>query len=138
MKPAFAFTLCASISLCVGLPSLVGAASMKRIDMSHYDGVYSVEITTKDGPCDKVYQGSVTVTNGRISAISDPQASASGLIEDDGIVSLSFRGNGQIAHVGGRVSGRYRRGAWSSPTAECGGVWRAERQRSVAARSDQP
>jgi hypothetical protein len=138
MKPAFAFTLCTSICLCLGLSSLANATSMKRIDMNRYDGVYSVKITTEDGPCDKVYQGSMTVANGHVTEISDPQASASGLIEDDGTVSLSFRENGQIAHVGGRISGRHGSGAWSSPTAECGGVWRSDRQRSVAATSDQP
>jgi hypothetical protein len=127
-----AFTLCVSILICASLLSSAGATS-QRIDMTHYDGVYSVEITTEDGPCGKLYQGSVTIANGRISAISDPQASASGLIEDDGTVSLSFRENGQVAHVGGHVAGRYGRGAWSSPTAECGGTWRAERQGSMAA-----
>ncbi len=136
MQPALAFTLCASISFCLGVSSSLNATNLKQIDMTHYDGVYSVEITTEDGRCDKAYRGSITVINGRITAISDPQASASGLIEDDGTVSLSFRENGQIVHVGGRVSGRYGRGPWSSPTAECGGVWRAERQRAVAATND--
>jgi hypothetical protein len=138
MKPVFAFTLFTSTCLCLGLSSWAGATSMKTIDMTRYDGVYSVKITTEDGPCGKVYQGSVTIANSRIAKISDPQATASGLIEDDGTVSLSFRENGQIAHVGGRISGRYGRGAWSSPTAECGGVWRSERERSVAASSEQP
>jgi hypothetical protein len=140
MKLAFAFALFLSICLCLGLSSLAGATSMKQIDVARYDGVYSVKITTEAGagPCEKVYQGSVTIANGRITEISDPQASATGLIEDDGTVSLSFRENGQIAHVGGRISGRYGSGAWSSPTAECGGVWRSERQRSVAASSAQP
>ncbi len=140
MKPAFAFSLCLSICLCVAFSSLAGATGMKQIDMTRYDGVYSVKIVTEAGagPCEKAYQGSVTVANGRVTGISDPQASATGLIEDDGTVSLSFRENGQIAHVGGRISGRYGSGAWSSPTAECGGVWRSERQRSVAATSAQP
>lgn len=139
MKPAFALALFLSISLSLGLSSLAGATGMKQIDKTRYDGVYSVKIMTQAGagPCEKVYQGSVTVANGRITEISDPQASATGLIEDDGTVSLSFRENGQIAHVGGHISGRYGSGAWSSPTAECGGVWHSERQRSVAA-SAQP
>jgi type 1 fimbria pilin len=104
------------------------AADTKPISLTHFDGVYLVKITTSAGPCEKTYQGSITVTDGRISATSEPAASASGLIEDDGTVSLSFRENGQIAHVGGKMSARRGRGPWSSPTAECGGWWYAERQ----------
>lgn len=133
MKPVFAFGLGASLAICIALSSPTEAVQSKPIDMTHYDGVYSVEITTQDGACMQAFQGSVTVTNGHITAISDPQATASGLIEDDGTVSLSFRENGQIANVGGFIKGRYGHGPWSSPTAECGGVWRAERQRTIAA-----
>jgi hypothetical protein len=125
MRPALIMVLCVLLSAPLSIAAR--ATSMKPISLTHYDGVYSVEITTEDGPCSKLYKGSITVANGRITAISDPAATASGLIEDDGTVSLSFRENGQIAHVGGKVWARHGSGAWSSPTAECGGVWRAER-----------
>jgi type 1 fimbria pilin len=125
MRPSFAALLCASIA---AFPLTAGVADTKPISLNHYDGTYSIKITTSEGPCEKSYRGSVTVTDGRISASSEPGASVSGLIEDDGTVSLSFRENGQIANVGGRMSARHGRGPWSSPTAECGGWWYAERQ----------
>lgn len=114
--------------LLAGASMSAHAIGMKPVSLDRYDGVYSIEITTTAGSCAKTYHGTVTITGGHISAISDPGASAAGLVEDDGTVSLMFRENGQIVNVGGRLSGRRGRGPWSSPTAECGGWWRAERQ----------
>ena len=55
-------------------------------------------------------------------------AAASGGIESDGTISLAFRKADQIANVGGQMKGSGGKGFWSSPTAFCGGLWRAERQ----------
>ncbi len=123
MRPAA--ILCAALAAFLLAPR---AADTKPISLRHYDGIYSVQITTSAGPCAKVYRGSVTIANGRIAASSEPGASVSGLIEDNGTVSLSFRENGQIANVGGKMRAGYGHGPWSSPTAECGGWWTAERQ----------
>lgn len=132
MRPApishFGTLLGVLLLACASFSMNVEAGRLKRTSLSKFDGTYSVEITTQEGSCEKMYRGSVTITNGRITGTSDPEASASGLIEDDGTVSLSLRGHDQIAHVGGKVSGRHGRGTWSSPTAECGGLWQAERQ----------
>ncbi len=125
MRPAFAAVLGASIA---AFSLAARAADTKPISLSHYDGTYSIKITTSEGPCEKSYRGSVTITDGQVSASSEPGASVSGLIEEDGTVSLSFRENGQIANVGGKMWARQGRGPWSSPTAECGGWWYAERQ----------
>jgi len=128
MRPPLILGFGALLLACASLSMAAHAARMKPISLSNYDGIYSVEITTQEGPCDRIFRGSVTVTNGRITGTSEPGASASGLIEDDGTVSLTFRGNSEIAHVGGKVWARHASGGWSSPTAECGGRWRAERQ----------
>ena len=125
MRPALAAILCASLA---AFSLATRAADAKSFSLSHYDGVYSIEITTSAGSCSKTYRGSVTITNGQVSATSAPGASASGLVEDDGTVSLSFRENGQIANVGGKMGVGHGHGPWSSPTAECGGWWYAERQ----------
>ncbi|MFZ0558462.1 MAG: hypothetical protein WAM55_04150 [Methylovirgula sp.] len=125
MRSVSAAILCAALA---AFSLAARAADTKPFSLSHYDGVYSIEITTSAGPCEKNYRGSVTIANGQVSATSAPGASVSGLIEDDGTVSLSFRENGQIANVGGKMGARHGRGPWSSPTAECGGWWYAERQ----------
>jgi hypothetical protein len=95
-----------------------------------FDGTYQVEIKTTDGhgTCAPSYAGTITIHDFRVVALSDPSATASGGIEDDGTVSLALQENGQQANVGGRIKGRAGKGFWSSPTAYCGGLWQAERE----------
>jgi hypothetical protein len=96
-----------------------------------FDGTYQIKITTTDGNSNCVrgsYDGTVTIQNFRIVGVSDPEATASGGIEDDGTVSLAFRKADQIANIGGQLKDRGGKGFWSSPTAQCGGLWQAVRQ----------
>ncbi len=94
-----------------------------------FDGIYQIDITTTDGNgnCMHSYSGKVTIQNFRVVGLSDPEATASGGIEDDGTVSLAFRKADQIANIGGQMKGRSGRGFWSSPTSYCGGLWQARR-----------
>ena len=96
-----------------------------------FDGTYRIKITTTDGNSNCVrgsYAGTVTVQNFRIVGVSDPAATASGGIEDDGTVSVALRKADQIANIGGQMKEHGGRGFWSSPTAQCGGLWQAQRQ----------
>jgi len=98
---------------------------------TRFDGVYSVEVDTKDGSC-STSRWTVRIREGQVASVSPNNAniSALGLIESDGAVSMTFTsGQGQVAHVGGTVKGRYGKGFWSSPTLLCGGTWRAEKER---------
>lgn len=101
------------------------------IGPTQFDGVYSVEVVVEDGKCANSHW-TVAVSHGQIASVSpnNNNISASGLIEDDGVVSMTFRGgDDQIAHVGGTVKGNSGKGAWSSPTLLCGGVWRADKEK---------
>lgn len=96
---------------------------------SKFDGMYSVEVTTEDGSCGST-RLTVKVSDGQVASVSPNTVniSALGLIESDGVVSMTFRGGtNQYAHVGGEVKGRSGKGTWSSPTLLCGGVWRAQK-----------
>ncbi len=130
--PRFWLRLCTSVLL---TGALAGAAvahihHKKAAPERGFDGTYKINITTTDGNgnCVHSYAGTVTVQDFRIVALSDPAATASGGIEDDGTVSLAFRKADQIANIGGHMKGHNGRGFWSSPTAFCGGLWQAERQ----------
>jgi hypothetical protein len=95
-----------------------------------FDGTYTVDVITQDGSCGRT-QVTMRVVDGQIASVSPNNAniSVSGLIEDTGVVSMTFRGGeNDVAHVGGMVKGRSGKGAWSSPTLLCGGVWRADKQ----------
>ena len=98
---------------------------------SPFDGSYSVDVVTQDGDC-KDSHWTVVVANAQIASVApnNDHITATGLIEDDGTVSMTFRGgDNHFVHVGGTVKGRAGKGAWSAPTLLCGGVWRAQKEK---------
>lgn len=97
---------------------------------SKFDGTYSVEVTTQDGSCGNTHW-TLRVRDGQITSVSPNTAniSALGLIESDGVVSMTFRAGANYAHVGGEVKGRSGKGTWSAPTLLCGGVWHAQKMK---------
>lgn len=98
---------------------------------TQFDGTYAVEVATLDGSCGPSH-GTVEIRHGQVASVSPNTHGiyATGLIEDDGTVSMSFHwGNGDVAHVGGTVKAASGTGAWSSPTTLCGGTWRADKQK---------
>jgi hypothetical protein len=98
---------------------------------SKFDGTYSIEAQTQDGTCSNT-RWTVSVADGQVASVSpnDANITAAGLVEDDGVVSMTFRGGAnQVTHVGGQIKGRWGKGTWSSPTLLCGGVWRAQKKR---------
>lgn len=122
----------ACVSLVPAIPSAVAQEQQAALlPPSKFDGLYSVEVVTKDGTC-ATSHWSVAVARGQIASVSPntTNITASGLVESDGVVSMTFRnGQNQIAHVGGAIKGRRGTGSWSSPTALCGGIWRAEKEK---------
>jgi hypothetical protein len=129
--PRFWLRFCVFAALCAAFAAPATARlHHKKASPPGFDGTYRVEITTTDGhgSCPASYAGTLTIHDFRIVALSDPAATASGGIESDGTISLAFRKDDQIANVGGQMRGDSGKGFWSSPTAYCGGLWRAERQ----------
>jgi hypothetical protein len=110
---------------------LTGAASLNQVASAATlatDGLYSVDITTRQGDCDKVYHWKISVSGGRVSSVGATLMAASGKISGSGDVDLAFRGFGQVATGTGRFASGSGSGSWSSPTLNCAGSWRAVRQ----------
>jgi hypothetical protein len=93
-----------------------------------HDGIYAVDITTRQGKCDRDYHWLIAVTGGRVSSAGDALMEASGRISRRGIVALAFERFGQVAMATGKLTRGAGSGAWSSPTMQCAGSWRATRQ----------
>ncbi|HYP58161.1 MAG TPA: hypothetical protein VEQ35_07745 [Beijerinckia sp.] len=93
-----------------------------------YDGVYVVDLYTDQGSCEKERQVIVAVAGGHVASTNDITVQSSGHIDQRGVVSLAVRRDRDVAHVAGKVNGKSGSGTWSSPTALCGGRWRAERR----------
>lgn len=94
-----------------------------------FDGVYSVDVVTEKGSCDK-YRWTVAVANGRVSSQSGGEdlLNVVGQIGRGGGVLLSFRGQDEVARAEGHMTGKSGAGRWSSPSLVCSGVWRAVRR----------
>ncbi|MGH6843045.1 MAG: hypothetical protein ACREDV_13335 [Methylocella sp.] len=94
----------------------------------NHDGIYAVNIVTRQGSCGRNYHWQIAVSGGKISSAWDAPMEASGQISPRGIVRLAFQRFGQVARVTGTLAKGAGSGTWSSPTLQCAGSWRATRQ----------
>jgi hypothetical protein len=92
------------------------------------DGIYTVNIVTRQGSCDRYYQWTILVSGGRVSSAGDTPVAALGQINPSGAVRLQFQSLGDVANVTGRVAKGAGSGTWTSPTLQCSGSWRAIRR----------
>jgi hypothetical protein len=113
------------------LPNIALATSERKggagPDTNH-DGVCAVDVVTRQGSCDRSYRWTIAVSDGRVRSTGDGVMQASGSIDKNGVVSLAFRRDNDVARAAGRVNGSSGSGTWSSPTMQCAGSWRAMRQ----------
>ena len=113
---------------------LTGAASINTANAqvtsaaTLADGIYAVDITTRQGECDKAYHWTISVSGGRVNSVGATPMAASGQIRGNGTVDLAFRRFGHVAKVIGRFASGSGSGIWSSSTLHCAGSWRAVRQ----------
>src|SRR2546430_14053816 len=90
------------------------------------DGIYAVDITTRQGSCERDYHWKISVSGGRISSAGDTPMAASGEINQRGIVDVPFRRFGQVATVIGKLRMGVGPGTWTSPTMQWpGALWSA-------------
>ena len=94
----------------------------------NHDGIYAVDIVTRQGSCDRDYHWLIAVSGGRVSSAGDTLMEASGKVSRRGIVDLAFQRFGQVATVTGKLAMGSGSGTWSSTTMQCAGSWRATRQ----------
>ncbi len=97
---------------------------------SVYDGLWSVLIITEKGTCDRGYRYAVRIKNGRVGH-ADPASSSfriSGSVGGSGAARVSVARGDQRASGTGRLSRNSGAGRWKS--AQCSGVWQAERRGS--------
>jgi hypothetical protein len=108
----------------------IGAAHSERrpFEAPHaQDGVYAVDITTRQGDCGSAYHLTISVSGGHVTAVGDTPIEASGQINRRGIVNLTFRGMDKVAHATGSLAASSGSGTWSFPSLHCAGSWHAIR-----------
>ena len=107
---------------------LTMAFSLRAAAGDQFDGVYDVDVSTDVGNCNKTYHGTVTIEGGHVTSTGDAGATAWGLVDSEGTVSMQFHRGEELAHVAGHAKGRKAQGTWSTPVSQCGGRWWAERR----------
>jgi hypothetical protein len=114
---------------------LTGAASINAANAQaalaatqNPDGIYALDIMTRQGACAKAYHWTISVSGGRVSSAGATPMAASGQISGSGTLVVTFRRFGQAATATGSFARGNGSGTWSSPTMQCAGWWRALRQ----------
>lgn len=118
-------------ALLIGVASAGAAFAQEKVASTaaqNPDGLYAIDIVTKQGSCDRDYHWTISISGGRVSSAGDTPMEATGQINKRGVVALAFERFGHVATVTGRLAKGAGAGTWASPTMQCAGSWRATRQ----------
>jgi hypothetical protein len=94
-----------------------------------FDGIWSVEIVTYAGDCQRGYRYALRIWSGHVvKADDDPNYSVAGAVARTGAIGVTVSGGGQTASGTGRLRGNVGAGIWHTSNGECSGRWTAERR----------
>lgn len=115
----------ATAALAAVLVSSQAATSRTR----SFDGLWSIEVVTESGECDRAYRYPVAVENGRGRNAGPVTFTISGSVAPDGVVTGRIGRGSDGAAVRGRLMEASGRGHWSaSGSRTCSGYWVAEKR----------
>jgi hypothetical protein len=95
-----------------------------------FDGMWSVQIITESGTCDRAYRYGVRISNGDVVNESGEAANLQGRVAPNGRIRVSVSAGSQQASGEGRLSATTGSGTWrgEGSAGSCAGVWQAERR----------
>jgi hypothetical protein len=94
-----------------------------------FDGLWSVSIFTRYGPCDASYRYPARIIGSRVlQADNDFSYQLNGVVARSGAISVTVTKGGQSATGYGRLYGARGAGVWSAAGGQCSGVWSAMRR----------
>lgn len=94
-----------------------------------FDGLWSVEIVTYSGDCNRGSRYPLRIWYGRIfKADNDPNYSIAGAVARNGAIGVTVSGGGQTANGTGRLRGNVGAGIWRTADGRCSGRWTARRR----------
>ncbi|MCC0804907.1 hypothetical protein FPV16_01500 [Methylobacterium sp. W2] len=105
------------------------AAKRKVSVPNRYDGNWSIEVITQDGPCDRAYRYGVRIAKGEAS-YPGGDFDIRGRVTGNGAVRATIMRGSDGANVVGQLDrGGYGSGTWSSNgMIRCSGRWNAEKR----------
>ena len=110
-----------AISLASALSAATPAAATPN-----YDGLWSVQIVTEKGSCDRAYRYPVRISKGVLLNDGPSPITVSGKVGGNGSVTVTVSYGDKSASGSGRLSGKIGMGSWSGGS--CAGSWEAERR----------
>ncbi|CAO4142368.1 hypothetical protein [Methylorubrum aminovorans] len=107
-------------------------AAKRKVAVPHrYDGRWSIEVVTLDGPCDRAYRYGVQIQRGE-AVYGGGEVDISGRVAANGAVRGTISRSGNAAQVSGRLSPNGTgAGRWSTlgdGPISCSGSWSAMRR----------
>lgn len=110
-------------------PSDAGARKRVHVRSGAYDGLWSVSIRTKFGPCDASYRYPARIVGGQVmQAENDFSYQVSGSVAASGAIAVMVTKGPGTATGYGRLRGASGFGRWSTGGNQCYGTWSAMRR----------
>jgi hypothetical protein len=125
-RAALAVTTLALLTASAG----VADAAKKKVQVpNRYDGTWSIEVVTLDGPCDRAYRYGVQIRRGEAS-YAGGEFNINGRVSQSGAVrAVITRGNDAADVVGRLGRAGTGNGTWNTTgLIACSGRWNAERR----------
>jgi hypothetical protein len=126
----FALAAVAGLLMASALPSdAVARKHAARARSGAFDGLWSVLIQTKAGPCDATYRYPARIVRGVVvQAENDFSYVISGAVTGSGAIEVTVSQGIQSATGHGRLRGSKGGGNWSAGGNTCSGTWSAMRR----------
>lgn len=115
-------------ALLAGLTAQASAAT-KTVQVPHrYDGNWSIEVMTLEGPCDRAYRYGVQIRKG-VATYAGGDFRINGRVAGNGSVRAVLSRGSDQADVVGRLGRQTGTGTWNTTgLIGCSGRWNAERR----------
>lgn len=131
MKRAILSTAVIAATLAATLAAGPADAAKRKVAVPHrYDGRWSIEVVTQDGPCDRAYRYGVQIERGEASYAGGEFAISGRVSASGGVRAVISRGSDRA-----QVSGQLARSGTGSGTWQtagglisCSGSWSAVRR----------
>jgi hypothetical protein len=123
--PRFATRFAAGMTLATAILATAPASAR-----TPFDGLWSVLIITKSGPCDAAYRYGLSIRNGAVIYEGSAAVNVAGSVNGKGAVSVRVSAGSQGASGSGRLGRSSGSGKWrgTGSMGTCAGVWTAERR----------
>jgi hypothetical protein len=127
-KSAGVFAAIAVAALFVSSVVTPSGAAPKAARTRAFDGLWSVSISTRQGPC-STYRYPARIAGGRVTqAEPDFTYQISGAVNSGGGIVVTVSSGGQSATGRGHMTRSQGSGTWRSAGGQCSGTWSAARR----------